>query len=52
MGVGSCLACYGGLEAGAEVTYLPCCHLFHRGCIENHLRLNRFCPACQETVEL
>ena len=43
---------YAYKEAGAEVAYLPCCHLFHRGCIENHLRLNRFCPACQEVVEL
>lgn len=45
-----CLTCYQELTTGVMCTYLPCAHLFHKECIGNYLKVNKWCPACQEMV--
>lgn len=45
-----CLACYKEMQTGEMAKYLPCAHLFHAKCADEHLKLSKVCPACMEEV--
>ena len=45
-----CLACYKEMKGGEMSKYLPCSHLFHGKCIDDHLKISKVCPACMEEV--
>ena len=45
-----CLTCYKEMKSGEMSKYLPCAHLFHLKCIDEHLKVSRVCPACMEEV--
>ncbi|CAK9098681.1 E3 ubiquitin-protein ligase RNF130 (G1-related zinc finger protein) (Goliath homolog) (RING finger protein 130) (RING-type E3 ubiquitin transferase RNF130) [Durusdinium trenchii] len=46
-----CVICHESLLAGDEVRRLPCCHTFHRSCIDRWLRLKAVCPLDKLTVD-
>ncbi len=39
------------VAAGAAEGTQPCGHLFHRECMEQHLRTDHRCPTCRQAVE-
>ena len=43
-----CLACYKEMKTGDMCKYLPCAHIFHGNCINQHLKISKVCPACME----
>ncbi len=43
----ACVICLEDLEAGVEVTAMPCSHEFHRSCLSNWLEKSHLCPLCR-----
>ncbi|XP_069815972.1 RING finger protein 11-like [Dendropsophus ebraccatus] len=43
----TCTICILDLEAGEQVTVLPCCHVLHQSCITPWLQRNPECPICR-----
>mmetsp|Transcript_6649 Transcript_6649/g.15929 ORF Transcript_6649/g.15929 Transcript_6649/m.15929 type:complete len:137 (+) Transcript_6649:62-472(+) len=41
-----CSVCMEGYCAGQEMRTLPCCHRFHRSCVDQWLQLSDTCPTC------
>ncbi|THG07325.1 hypothetical protein TEA_006681 [Camellia sinensis var. sinensis] len=46
----TCLVCLEEFGEGTEVTSMPCCHLFHHGCIVPWLKSHNSCPMCRYQV--
>ena len=46
-----CIICHENLLKGDEVRRLPCCHTFHRSCIDRWLRLKAVCPLDKLSVQ-
>jgi len=46
-----CIICHETLMKGDEVRRLPCCHTFHRSCIDRWLRLKAVCPLDKLSVQ-
>lgn len=44
-----CAICLNDYEKGEEVRLLPCggSHVFHKGCVDDWLRINTSCPICR-----
>ena len=42
--------CGEGIEEGQKVKFLPCCHVFHVGCIDPWLRSQGICPVDKRGV--
>jgi E3 ubiquitin-protein ligase RNF115/126 len=45
-----CSICMEDLEIGAEITVLPCDHLFHPDCIKPWLLTHDTCPHCRKPI--
>jgi len=45
-----CIVCLEDFEVQEELRVLPCCHRFHRGCIDVWLARNRHCPICKHDI--
>lgn len=45
-----CSICLVELEAGEQVTVLPCMHFYHKECIGSWLKRNCTCPLCKNNV--
>ncbi|XP_056425193.1 RING finger protein 11-like [Hyla sarda] len=43
----SCLVCLEEFINGEQVIYLPCTHIYHRGCLRPWLRSKPRCPMCR-----
>lgn len=57
LGVESCAVCQDDYVAGAEITRLPCSHVFHEKCLCPWLEQSNVCPLCRyempiETTEM
>lgn len=46
-----CAICLANYENDVEIRELPCCHRFHKDCIDVWLSKNNSCPACRSSVE-
>ncbi|KAK8672641.1 hypothetical protein V6N13_111006 [Hibiscus sabdariffa] len=46
-GGGDCSICLEEFKEEEEGSEMPCEHVFHRGCVEKWLRMNRSCPVCR-----
>eukprot|EP00794_Sanderia_malayensis_P011895 gene11895-13128_t len=51
-GEACCIICLVQLKRGQEVRQLPCQHVFHIGCIDRWLKINRLCPTCRNDITL
>lgn len=49
-GKADCAICMDSVEAGAEVTKLPCEHWFHGDCITSWLKEHDTCPQCRRGI--
>lgn len=47
----SCAVCLTEFSQGDVLRRLPCCHKFHKGCIDIWLTRSRTCPLCLHDVE-
>ena len=47
---GGCAICLEGFRVGDAVRPMPCCHLFHAGCVDQWLKIKAVCPDCRTTV--
>ena len=47
----SCPICLSEMEVGTEVRNLPCNHIFHKGCVDEWLRVNASCPTCRFNIQ-
>eukprot|EP00798_Chlamydomonas_sp_ICE-L_P014666 gene14666-20701_t len=45
--VPNCSICLEDAEEGSVLRSLPCCHKFHRDCIDRWLKQKAVCPVCQ-----
>jgi len=45
-----CVVCMADFEAREELRILPCCHRYHRACIDVWLGRNRHCPICKHDI--
>ncbi|KAH7832819.1 hypothetical protein Vadar_000249 [Vaccinium darrowii] len=43
----SCRVCLEEFVKGEKVTFMPCVHVFHQGCIETWLGKSHSCPICR-----
>ena len=46
----TCAVCLEEFGEGTEVTSMPCCHLFHHGCIVPWLKSHNSCPMCRYEI--
>lgn len=46
-----CIICHDLVLAGEEVRRLPCCHIFHRDCIDRWLAVKATCPLDNLTAQ-
>ncbi|MCL7035829.1 hypothetical protein MKW94_005546 [Papaver nudicaule] len=42
-----CVVCMDVFEDGTGVTYIPCSHFFHEGCLVRWLQESNSCPLCR-----
>ncbi|KAK1310688.1 E3 ubiquitin ligase BIG BROTHER-related [Acorus calamus] len=49
-GTDQCVICRVDYEEGDALTVLSCKHLYHPGCINNWLQINKVCPVCSTEV--
>ncbi|GMP86552.1 hypothetical protein CsSME_00039283 [Camellia sinensis var. sinensis] len=47
----TCPVCLEEFGEGTEVTSMPCCHLFHHGCIVPWLKSHNSCPMCRYQIQ-
>ena len=45
-----CSICLEDFDVGQKISELPCCHLFHKGCVEQWMQNNHNCPLCRLSV--
>lgn len=45
-----CPICLGRYENNDELRELPCCHFFHKECVDKWLKINAVCPLCKREV--
>ena len=45
-----CMVCLDMLQKGEEARCLPCCHIFHRKCIDDWLLTKWKCPLCNLNI--
>ncbi len=45
-----CIICLNNYKIHDKVSYLPCMHLFHCGCIKEWLKRSNKCPLCKNKV--
>nr|CAD1837631.1 unnamed protein product [Ananas comosus var. bracteatus] len=43
----ACVICTEDFEQGAPPCRMPCCHVFHEGCLVQWLKQSRLCPLCR-----
>ncbi|OAY77925.1 E3 ubiquitin-protein ligase RING1-like [Ananas comosus] len=43
----ACVICTEDFEQGAPLCRMPCCHVFHEGCLVRWLKQSRLCPLCR-----
>lgn len=43
----NCLICLNDLQTGDKATMLPCIHMFHSSCVQEWVKVNKYCPTCQ-----
>lgn len=46
----TCVICMNDFEEGDEMRVLPCKHQFHKGCVDNWLKVKRQCPLCRGDI--
>jgi len=46
-----CVICMNEFVVGEMVRYLPCCHTYHKTCIDDWLMRSFTCPSCMEPVD-
>ena len=46
-GEGKCKICLSGFEGGELLRRLPCQHVFHRDCVDQHFLYKSNCPVCR-----
>ena len=46
----SCAICLEDFGAGQVARTLPCCHRFHRDCVDRWLKSKACCPICQRKL--
>jgi hypothetical protein len=44
---GKCSICLEDIKKRKKAFFLPCCHYFHRDCVEEWLEINITCPECR-----
>lgn len=47
----TCMVCLAEFEVTQECRKLPCCHVFHKGCVDEWLRRCTDCPICKANVD-
>mmetsp|Transcript_61218 Transcript_61218/g.132527 ORF Transcript_61218/g.132527 Transcript_61218/m.132527 type:complete len:292 (-) Transcript_61218:177-1052(-) len=47
----SCAVCLSDFAKDEVLRQLPCCHNFHRACIDKWLKRNKVCPLCLQDIE-
>jgi len=47
----TCVVCLSDFDDGQSLRRLPCCHMFHQGCIDEWLSRRKSCPLCLQDVE-
>ena len=45
-----CIICLNNYKIHDKISYLPCLHLFHSGCIKEWLKRSNKCPLCKNEV--
>lgn len=45
-----CAICLDPFRVGDTVRPMPCCHLFHAGCVDTWLKIKAVCPDCRTSV--
>jgi hypothetical protein len=46
----TCPVCLNDMEVGQEARKLPCEHYFHKGCVDEWLKVNASCPTCRYAI--
>ncbi|GAX86687.1 hypothetical protein CEUSTIGMA_g14094.t1 [Chlamydomonas eustigma] len=49
--VGTCPICLEDVVEGTVMRVLPCCHRFHRDCVDSWLERKATCPICQKSCK-
>tara|TARA_Y100000992_G_scaffold256464_1_gene189974 strand:- start:3301 stop:3633 length:333 start_codon:yes stop_codon:yes gene_type:complete len=44
---GECAVCLDAFRTRQHCRFLPCGHVFHKGCIDRWLRRRQWCPVCR-----
>lgn len=47
----ACAICTEDFEQGARLCRMPCCHVFHDGCLARWLKQSRLCPLCRFSLQ-
>lgn len=45
-----CCICLAKYDNNDELRELPCCHFFHKECVDKWLKINALCPLCKTEV--
>ena len=45
-----CIICLNNYKIHDKISYLPCLHLFHSGCIKEWLKRSNICPLCKNEM--
>ncbi|CAH1243940.1 RING finger protein 11-like isoform X2 [Branchiostoma floridae] len=46
-----CVICMNDFVIGDPIRLLPCCHIYHKDCIDDWLMRSFTCPSCMEPVD-
>ncbi|XP_063675226.1 mucin-5AC-like isoform X2 [Bolinopsis microptera] len=47
----SCIICITDFEESEGIRLLPCCHIYHFGCVDNWLKRKKTCPMCRSPID-